>query len=170
MFVALAIFTKFKAFFLRNLTVGKFPSSNIYNCLATVATSLTPALSWQTIKAFNEVLIIFLQNNHMAVALHDTLFVWNAADGQIEELYCKESEEDYISCVAWVTEGTYYMRFSIIHLDEIIQSRTIGVIFFFIAFHSNLRLFRIKLQIISIFNLLHASEIQNVSCTKSWIH
>jgi len=52
-------------------------------------------------------LLDWSKNNHMAVALHDTLFVWNAADGQIEELYCKESEEDYISCVAWVTEGNY---------------------------------------------------------------
>lgn len=43
----------------------------------------------------------------MAVALHDTLFIWNAADGSIEELYCKQSEEDYISCVAWAAEGSY---------------------------------------------------------------
>jgi len=52
-------------------------------------------------------LLDWSKNNHMAVALHDTLFVWNAADGSIEELYHKESEEDYISCVAWVTEGNF---------------------------------------------------------------
>jgi len=52
-------------------------------------------------------LLDWSKNNHMAVALHDTMFVWNAADGSIEELYCKESEEDYISCVSWVTEGNY---------------------------------------------------------------
>ena len=52
-------------------------------------------------------LLDWSKNNHMAVALHDTLFIWNAADGSIEELYCKQSEEDYISCVSWVTEGNY---------------------------------------------------------------
>lgn len=52
-------------------------------------------------------LLDWSKNNHMAVALHDTLFVWNAADGSIEELYCKQTEEDYISCVAWAAEGNY---------------------------------------------------------------
>ena len=32
-------------------------------------------------------LIDWSKNNHMAVALHDTIFIWNAADGSIEELY-----------------------------------------------------------------------------------
>jgi cell division cycle protein 20 (cofactor of APC complex) len=32
-------------------------------------------------------LLDWSKNNHMAVALHDTLFVWNAADGSIEEMY-----------------------------------------------------------------------------------
>lgn len=52
-------------------------------------------------------LLDWSKNNHMAVALHDTLFIWNAADGSIEELFCKQSEEDYISCVAWAAEGNY---------------------------------------------------------------
>ena len=52
-------------------------------------------------------LLDWSKNNHMAVALHDTLFIWNAADGSIEELYSKQSEEEYISCVSWVNEGSY---------------------------------------------------------------
>ena len=44
---------------------------------------------------------------YLVTALHDTLFIWNAADGSIEELFSKQSEEDYISSVAWVTEGNY---------------------------------------------------------------
>ena len=52
-------------------------------------------------------LIDWSRNNHMAVALHDTVFIWNAADGSIQELYSKSSDTDYISCVSWVTEGNY---------------------------------------------------------------
>jgi len=52
-------------------------------------------------------LIDWSKNNHMAVALHDTIFIWNAADGSIEELYSKQSEDEYISCVSWVTEGNF---------------------------------------------------------------
>ena len=32
-------------------------------------------------------LIDWSRNNHMAVALHDTVFIWNAGDGSIQELY-----------------------------------------------------------------------------------
>ena len=46
-------------------------------------------------------LLDWSKNNHMAVALHDTLFIWNAADGSIAELFSNQSEEDYISCVSW---------------------------------------------------------------------
>ena len=43
----------------------------------------------------------------MAVALHDTLFIWNAADGSIAELFSNQTEEDYISCVSWAEEGQF---------------------------------------------------------------
>ena len=36
-------------------------------------------------------LLDWSKNNHMAVALHDTMFVWNAADGSIEELCTSSS-------------------------------------------------------------------------------
>ena len=52
-------------------------------------------------------LLDWSKNNHMAVALHDTLFIWNAADGSIAELFSNQSEEDYISCVSWADEGQF---------------------------------------------------------------
>ena len=63
-------------------------------------------------------LLDWSKNNHMAVALHDTLFVWNAADGSIDELYCKESEEEYISCVSWVVSIYHNHKYFINQLCE----------------------------------------------------
>ena len=39
--------------------------------------------------------------------MHDTLFIWNAADGSIAELFSNQTEEDYISCVSWAEEGQF---------------------------------------------------------------
>jgi len=49
-------------------------------------------------------------NNHLAVSLFDALYIWNAADGSIVELFSKSSQneegsEDYISSVSWIKEG-----------------------------------------------------------------
>lgn len=53
-------------------------------------------------------------NNHVAVALYDILYIWNAADGTTSELFAKserasaqgdDSQEDYISSVSWIKEG-----------------------------------------------------------------
>ena len=50
-------------------------------------------------------------NNHLAVSLHDALYIWNAADGSIVELFSKSSQneeagnDDYISSVSWIKEG-----------------------------------------------------------------
>jgi hypothetical protein len=43
-------------------------------------------------------LLDWSKNNHMAVALHDTMFVWNAADGSIEEL-CTSSSHVFTNSV-----------------------------------------------------------------------
>ena len=40
--------------------------------------------------------------NHMAVALNAGMYVWNATDGNILELFQKENEEQYISSVKWI--------------------------------------------------------------------
>jgi len=43
--------------------------------------------------------------NHMAVALNAGMYVWNATDGNILELFQKEDEGQYISSVKWIKEG-----------------------------------------------------------------
>ena len=43
--------------------------------------------------------------NHMAVALSAGVYVWNAADGSIMQLCQRESEEEYVSSVAWIKQG-----------------------------------------------------------------
>ena len=40
--------------------------------------------------------------NHMAVALNAGMYVWNATDGNILELFQKEDEGQYISSVKWI--------------------------------------------------------------------
>lgn len=50
-------------------------------------------------------------NNHLAVSLFDALYIWNAADGSIVELFSKSAQndeagnEEYISSVSWIKEG-----------------------------------------------------------------
>jgi len=43
--------------------------------------------------------------NHMAVALSAGVYIWNAADGSIVQLCQRESEEEYVSSVAWIKQG-----------------------------------------------------------------
>jgi len=63
-------------------------------------------------------LIDWSRNNHMAVALYDILYIWNAVSGSITELFDKSKDPsssnaqnqeggigDYISSVSWVKEG-----------------------------------------------------------------
>ena len=40
--------------------------------------------------------------NHMAVALGGGLYIWNATDGSILQLFEKEGEEEYICSVSWI--------------------------------------------------------------------
>ena len=42
-------------------------------------------------------------NNIIAVALHQSVYLWHAADSRIEELLTLEGETDYISSVQWST-------------------------------------------------------------------
>lgn len=46
-------------------------------------------------------------NNHLAVCLGGTVFLWDAATGDIEQLMEMENHEEYVSSVAWVKEGNY---------------------------------------------------------------
>ena len=43
--------------------------------------------------------------NLMAVALSAGVYIWNAADGGIEQLCQREAEEEYVSSVAWLKQG-----------------------------------------------------------------
>ncbi len=50
-------------------------------------------------------LIDWSSHNHLAVALSGNLFVWNASDGSISELFIREEPDEYVSSVRWVNEG-----------------------------------------------------------------
>ncbi len=45
-------------------------------------------------------------NNHLAVALVNGMFIWNAGDGSISELFTKDDSIDLIiTSVSWIPEG-----------------------------------------------------------------
>ncbi|MBN3293613.1 CDC20 protein, partial [Polypterus senegalus] len=52
-------------------------------------------------------LIDWSSQNYMAVALHNTVYLWNAATGEIVLLAQGEREEDYICSVSWLKEGNF---------------------------------------------------------------
>ncbi|KAJ8406381.1 hypothetical protein AAFF_G00306120 [Aldrovandia affinis] len=45
--------------------------------------------------------------NILAVALHSSVYLWNASQGGITLLMMMEKEDDYISSVSWIKEGNY---------------------------------------------------------------
>ncbi len=51
-------------------------------------------------------LLDWSSTNHLAVALATSLFVWNASDGSIDELFSREDDSDMICSVRWVTHGS----------------------------------------------------------------
>lgn len=44
-------------------------------------------------------------NNCLAVALSQSLFLWDATSGSIKELMSLDGEESYISSVSWIQQG-----------------------------------------------------------------
>ena len=40
--------------------------------------------------------------NHLAVGLSGGMYIWNATDGNILQLFQKEEEDQYISSVKWI--------------------------------------------------------------------
>ncbi|MBN3313277.1 CDC20 protein, partial [Atractosteus spatula] len=52
-------------------------------------------------------LIDWSSQNVMAVALHNSVYLWNASTCEITQLMKLENEEDYITCVSWVKEGNF---------------------------------------------------------------
>lgn len=43
--------------------------------------------------------------NVLAVALGQTVYLWNAANGTIDELMTTPGDTDYVSCVSWIEQG-----------------------------------------------------------------
>lgn len=46
-------------------------------------------------------------NNHLAVCLGGSVYLWNAASGEINQLCQMETTDEYIGAVAWIKEGNY---------------------------------------------------------------
>ena len=52
-------------------------------------------------------LLDWSSSNVLAVALGQTVYLWNAASGTIEELCTTPADDDYITSVSWVQDGNY---------------------------------------------------------------
>lgn len=46
-------------------------------------------------------------NNHLAVALGSSIYLWNAGSGEISQLLQMDNPEDYVGAVSWIKEGNY---------------------------------------------------------------
>lgn len=46
-------------------------------------------------------------NNHLAIALGNTVYIWNANNGEIQQLVQQTELDFYISSVSWIAEGTH---------------------------------------------------------------
>ncbi|KAM4605617.1 cell division cycle protein 20 homolog [Polymixia lowei] len=52
-------------------------------------------------------LLDWSSRNIIAVALHNSVYLWDATRGEITQLMRMEREEDYISSVSWTKDGSY---------------------------------------------------------------
>lgn len=52
-------------------------------------------------------LLDWSSTNILAVCLGQTVYLWNASSGSIEELCTTPNEDDYITSVSWVQDGNY---------------------------------------------------------------
>ncbi|XP_074642206.1 cell division cycle protein 20 homolog [Tubulanus polymorphus] len=46
-------------------------------------------------------------NNHLAVALGNCVYLWNAGCGDITQLMSMDNNEDYVSSLSWIREGNF---------------------------------------------------------------
>jgi len=46
-------------------------------------------------------------DNIIAVALSETVYLWNAGNGEIQKLMSTSSEDDYVTSVSWIQDGSY---------------------------------------------------------------
>lgn len=52
-------------------------------------------------------LLDWSSRNLLAVALHNSVYLWDATQGDIVLLMKMEREEDYICSVSWIKEGNF---------------------------------------------------------------
>jgi cell division cycle protein 20 (cofactor of APC complex) len=52
-------------------------------------------------------LVDWSSGNVLAVALDNSVYLWNASSGDILQLLQMEQPGDYVSSVAWIKEGNY---------------------------------------------------------------
>lgn len=52
-------------------------------------------------------LLDWSSRNFLAVALHNSVYLWDATQGDIILLMKMEREEDYICSLSWTKEGSY---------------------------------------------------------------
>ena len=46
-------------------------------------------------------------NGHLAVCLAGQVYVWNSANGEIQQLMEMDGPDEYVSSVSWINEGNY---------------------------------------------------------------
>uniref|UniRef100_T1J1K2 CDC20/Fizzy WD40 domain-containing protein n=1 Tax=Strigamia maritima TaxID=126957 RepID=T1J1K2_STRMM len=46
-------------------------------------------------------------NNHLALSLADTVYLWNSVSGEIQQVMTMDNSTVYISSVSWVREGSH---------------------------------------------------------------
>ena len=82
--------------FSKGFLISVIKTPNIFSCLIclTYFFSDLNLLDWSL-------------NNYLAVALGSSVYLWNAASGEITQLMQLEHPEDYIGSVSWVKEGTF---------------------------------------------------------------
>ena len=44
-------------------------------------------------------------NNHVALSLNNSVYLWNAGNGSITQLLELENPDEYVSSVSWIKEG-----------------------------------------------------------------
>jgi cell division cycle protein 20 (cofactor of APC complex) len=73
-------------------------------------------------------LLDWSKQNHIAVALGDTVYLWNAESGDITELCHTENPGDYISSVSWAFDGAHLAvgtRDSAVQIWDVTQSKKV---------------------------------------------
>ena len=66
-------------------------------------------------------LIEWSSSNILAVALGPTVYLWNATDGSINELFTLENEDDYVSSLSWVPNQDNYLAVGTAEAESVVS-------------------------------------------------